>query len=69
VWSDTVDDEPLVGLLFPIPVSPIGTATTFLLLAGLGVCAMLVARAVVPETTGRVREQLETDFKQVGATA
>ncbi|WP_281375899.1 sugar porter family MFS transporter [Pseudonocardia pini] len=59
----------LVGLLFPILVSSMGISATFFLFAGLGVCAMLVARAIVPETKGRTLEQLETDFKQAGATA
>ncbi|WP_269803748.1 sugar porter family MFS transporter [Pseudonocardia kujensis] len=59
----------LVGLLFPILVAAIGISATFFLFAGLGVCAMLVAKAIVPETKGRTLEQLERDFKHGGAPA
>jgi major inositol transporter-like SP family MFS transporter len=59
----------LVGLLFPILVAGIGISATFFLFAGLGVCAMLVARAIVPETKGRTLEQLEREFKRAGDPA
>jgi major inositol transporter-like SP family MFS transporter len=56
----------LVGLLFPIMVAGIGISTTFFIFAALGVGAMFVARAVVPETKGRTLEQLELDFRRAG---
>jgi major inositol transporter-like SP family MFS transporter len=59
----------LVGLLFPILVAGIGISTTFFLFAALGAGAMLVARAVVPETKGRTLEQLEHEFKRAGSLA
>jgi major inositol transporter-like SP family MFS transporter len=59
----------LVGLLFPILVAGLGISATFFLFAGLGVCAMLVARRIVPETKGRTLEQLEREFTQAGAAA
>ncbi|MCE3554873.1 sugar porter family MFS transporter [Pseudonocardia sp. RS11V-5] len=59
----------LVGLLFPILVAAIGISATFFLFAGLGVCAMLVAKAIVPETKGRTLEQLEREFKHASGPA
>jgi major inositol transporter-like SP family MFS transporter len=56
----------LVGLLFPIMVAGIGISTTFFIFAALGVGAMFVARAVVPETKGRTLEQLELEFRRAG---
>jgi major inositol transporter-like SP family MFS transporter len=57
----------LVGLLFPIMVAGIGISTTFFIFAALGVGAMFVARAVVPETKGRTLEQLELEFRRAGS--
>lgn len=52
-----------VGMFFPIALSTIGMAYTFLCFAFLGLFILAVLRKWMPETKGRTLEELEDDFR------
>lgn len=52
----------LVALLFPIMIARLGTGTTFMVFAALGMVAFAFAARFVPETSGRTLEEIQASF-------
>ncbi|PFG39430.1 major inositol transporter-like SP family MFS transporter [Georgenia soli] len=52
-----------ISFAFPVLVAAVGGATTFLAFAVVNVGAIVFARRMIPETSGRSLEELEADFR------
>ncbi|GAA4288601.1 sugar porter family MFS transporter [Georgenia daeguensis] len=52
-----------ISFAFPVLVEVAGGATTFLMFALVNVGAIVFARRMIPETSGRSLEELESDFR------
>ena len=53
-----------VGFSFPILLSNFGLSSTFFVFVGLGICAIIFIRILLPETKDKTLEQLEEMFQE-----